>query len=302
MTAVEPPGDDTSNDASSNALPDTTTKRKILNYLNKRNCGGYTYLFLFISIIVISVIGITIHDKVTVPVEFTSNNVKGQDNLSAASPSDTHCIRHTPKAFLDEMPDNIDSYCKPVHYKTGSPIGMTVCDQKARTFIFNECLCDVAIQCDQFDRRSKVKCSTCRDKNNCPCQNNGTCNECQREAGIVTCICPNGTTGTYCTKISKRLCHRANNPEDILGLSGCNVTNDKSCMSIEYSTSYLVCELTEFLIQYPNCSAMGENGRTEFQKTEEVNTKDKYMFVAILIISAVGVCIVIINLCKARRK
>ena len=25
----------------------------------------------------------------------------------------------------------------------------------------------------------------------------------------------------------------------------------------------------EFLIQYPNCSAMGENGRTEFQKTEE---------------------------------
>ena len=25
----------------------------------------------------------------------------------------------------------------------------------------------------------------------------------------------------------------------------------------------------DFLIQYPNCSAMGENGRTEFQKTEE---------------------------------
>jgi hypothetical protein len=36
MTAVEPPGDDTINDASSNALPDTTTKRKILNYLNVR--------------------------------------------------------------------------------------------------------------------------------------------------------------------------------------------------------------------------------------------------------------------------
>ena len=36
MTAVEPPGDDTINDAFANELPDTTTKRKILNYLNVR--------------------------------------------------------------------------------------------------------------------------------------------------------------------------------------------------------------------------------------------------------------------------
>jgi hypothetical protein len=36
MTAVEQPGNDTINDTLSNELPDTTTKRKILNCLNVR--------------------------------------------------------------------------------------------------------------------------------------------------------------------------------------------------------------------------------------------------------------------------
>lgn len=313
MTSAAPPGSDNDHDASFNNLIDMPTqskRKKLINCLKKSRFWKCVYLVLFISILGIAVTYFNMHD----PCESTSNNIKGPEGLSGSSPhiSDSHCILHTPKKYMDELPDNIDSHCTPVRHETGSPIGMAECGQGTRMFIFHKCLCDANSQCGlcdnttqcdrRFDEYSKINCTKCRDRDHCPCQNNGECNECKKTVEKVICTCPNGTTGTYCTKISRRLCHRTKNPEDTLGLLGCNVTNNKLCMAMEYSTSVLVCQLTEFLKQYPNCSAMAGNGRTEFQKTEEVNTKEKYMLVPILIISAFGACVVIINLLTGCRK
>ncbi|XP_052070114.1 uncharacterized protein LOC127708950 isoform X1 [Mytilus californianus] len=174
------------------------------------------------------------------------------------------CAYNTDLEYWESLPDDLTEYCTPKKVIDGSSSYVIKHYQCPGTELFIPllCLCDYNVTCpsvnsnteSQTDHYRKRTCKLCTNEDHCPCQNSGICKKCTRlrtTAQSLECKCKKGTNGTYCTKITVRLCNRS---EELNGLENCNNSNNLECFLRLSNRETYICKWKETMNGvYPIC-------------------------------------------------
>ncbi|XP_071129587.1 uncharacterized protein [Mytilus edulis] len=223
------------------------------------------------------------------------------------------CVYITDSEFWKSIPDHLDKYCTPrkvIGAQSGYLPKKYQCPGTLDLYIPLPCLCDYNNTCpdinntkDQYEHYRKRTCEECTVKDRCPCQNFGTCYNCtDKMITSLKCFCKPGTNGTYCTKISKRLCTKSEESND---LENCKNSNDLECFLRFNDDETYICKWKEAMTgDYPSCGLSvpatnmmkgGIKTSERMQNSEAPNlTTSNILLWAVLLLLVVAVILVAI--------
>ncbi|CAC5393539.1 unnamed protein product [Mytilus coruscus] len=162
------------------------------------------------------------------------SDARASSGKTSNKTKESTCAYNTDEEYWKSIPDNLDEYCTPkkVIEGTSGYVKKRFHCPGTQLYIPLLCLCDYNVTCPdinnsmafQTEHYRKRTCVECTAEDHCPCQNYGKCKNCsEKKITSLVCLCQPGTNGTYCTKISKRLCTKS---EDSNGLENCNNSNN----------------------------------------------------------------------------
>lgn len=246
------------------ALHETDPKDKLSNDESHSKCKGRLQKSLAVCIILCLVL------IVCVLVNFSSlstnfsqpSDAQVSSKRTSNKTKDSMCAYITDREYWKSIPDDLDEYCTPKEVKEGSSGYVKKRFQCLGTDLYIPllCLCDYNVTCPdtntgkafQYEHYKKKTCEECTAEDHCPCQNFGKCYNCtDKMITSLKCSCQSGTNGTYCTKISKRLCTKS---EESNGLENCKNSNKLECfLRLDNHETY-ICKWKEAMnFDYPNC-------------------------------------------------
>ncbi|VDI30515.1 Hypothetical predicted protein [Mytilus galloprovincialis] len=254
---------DYGNDKSKEDYPLVQEDSKNKNHYNVKKCIKWTVsvcMFLMMVTVVWALVAYP-----SLPSNFTKLSSSHESSANKSDKTkviDRTCAYITDREYWKSIPDNLNEYCTPKNFMDG-----TIGYAKKRfqcpgtqLYIPLLCFCDYNVNCpyiknseaSQTEHYMKRACKECTSQEYCACQNFGKCYNCtDKIMKSWKCLCEPGTDGTYCTKISKRLCIKS---KESNGLENCNNSNDLECVLRLDNHDTYVCKWNEAMKgDYPSC-------------------------------------------------
>ncbi|XP_076074173.1 uncharacterized protein LOC143045504 [Mytilus galloprovincialis] len=223
------------------------------------------------------------------------------------------CVFTTDREYWKSIPDNLDEYCKPRKIIGGISGYLATWIQCPGTqlYIPLSCACHFYVICPVINNRMasqtkhymKRTCTECTSQDHCSCQNFGKCYNCtEKMIKHSKCLCQPGTNGTYCTKISKRLCTKS---EESNELENCKNSNNLECfLRLDNHDTY-ICKWKEAMKgDYPSCgvsvsaTSMIKGGMSSLEgmqnsETPQLTTSNILLWVIflLLVVAVIGLAI-----------
>ncbi|CAC5393547.1 unnamed protein product [Mytilus coruscus] len=161
------------------------------------------------------------------------------------------CAYNTDLKYWESLPDDLTEYCTPKKFIDGSSSYVKKHYQCPGTDLFIPllCLCDYNVTCPRKELANYAQMRIIVHAKT-PAYVK-IAQRLRTTAQSLKCMCKKGTNGTYCTKITVRLCNRS---QDFNGLENCNNSNNLECFLRLSNRETYICKWKETMNGvYPIC-------------------------------------------------